>query len=346
MKKLMIVATLAMACLLFASTHQGSTDAKTAVPPAFAMPTRGFLGACWNDPGVTSEGGTNHTGLDLWSAAGDPSGGTSWQPVFAVSEGTVSFVDDRRIEITLDTLSSAYDGIVPQRSGLTAYYTHLSQILVNKRDPVSRGELIGYQGKTGTDIVHLHWSLKKGTGSETVISNTLDPSPYLGANYAYPSCGLGTSRWMEPFRSSSNNVDVALIIDSSGSMEWNDPKDMRKEAAVRFINAALPGDDVAIVDFDDFARTPGPIGAIPGGRQDLISAVGSIDSVGGTDIGSGVREACAQLASSPSANPKAAVLLTDGQNNFTYGNDHDCFKDKGWPIYTIGLSPTADEALL
>lgn len=57
-----------------------------------------------------------------------------------------------------------------------------------------------------------------------------------------------------------NLVDIMFVIDSSGSMSWNDSKDYRKTAAKAFVDALLPGtqvgvvvgDRAGVVDFDSY----------------------------------------------------------------------------------------------
>lgn len=68
---------------------------------------------------------------------------------------------------------------------------------------------------------------------------------------------------------------------------------------------------------------------------------------GTTDIGDGVQAGCDELIGSSSGNAKAAILLTDGyQTAGAYLDEHLCFSDRGWPIYTIGLTFDADRDLL
>ena len=50
-------------------------------------------------------------------------------------------------------------------------------------------------------------------------------------------------------------ADIALIIDSSGSMEENDPNNLRRNAAKFFIGLADPDVRIAIVDFNGSAKT-------------------------------------------------------------------------------------------
>ena len=139
-------------------------------------------------------------------------------------------------------------------------------------------------------------------------------------------------------------VDVVLIIDSSGSMVNNDPAGLRKEAAKVFVDTMVNNDMVSIVDFDGGTRVAYPLQAVTDDRSAIKAAINTINSSGSTNIGAGLQTGYTQLLSSPNSNPKAAVLLTDGQGN--YNNQADLYKDKGWPVFTIGLSSSADEQLL
>ena len=50
-------------------------------------------------------------------------------------------------------------------------------------------------------------------------------------------------------------ADIALIIDSSGSMKENDPNNLRRNAAKFFIELADPNVQITIVDFNGSAKT-------------------------------------------------------------------------------------------
>ncbi|MCI0554325.1 MAG: PKD domain-containing protein, partial [Anaerolineae bacterium] len=142
----------------------------------------------------------------------------------------------------------------------------------------------------------------------------------------------------------TSTVDVALIIDSSGSMTSNDPGNKRLEAARAYLTASLAGDFVGIVDFDSSVRLASPLLRLPENKTTLVNAINTINSSGGTNIGIGVQEGCKALINSASENTiKAAILLTDGQGAFA-GQDV-CFGDRGWPIYTFGFG-SANDALL
>ena len=143
----------------------------------------------------------------------------------------------------------------------------------------------------------------------------------------------------------STELDVALIIDSSGSMDWNDPQDMRKDAASVFVAKMENTDKVAVVDFDESVRVPWSLNFVGGNRDAIQSAIQSIDSLGGTSIGLGLQAGFDELSvQPPDDRRKAAVLMTDGQGS--YSNEADAYEDNGWPIYTVGLSNSVDELLL
>jgi len=142
-------------------------------------------------------------------------------------------------------------------------------------------------------------------------------------------------------------VDVVLIVDSSGSMAWSDPFNKRLEAAKVYVLAASPADHVGVVDFDHTARLASPLVHIGDNRNNLKAAIETIDSSGSTNIGLGVQAGCNALIASASENiTRAAILLTDGQQTVgVYNNEHMCFRERGWPIYTFGFGD-ADVALL
>jgi hypothetical protein len=146
--------------------------------------------------------------------------------------------------------------------------------------------------------------------------------------------------------SNVTNISVALIIDSSGSMVGNDPQDQRKKAAKYFIDLAQPGDKIAVVDFDDTLHVWAPLRTIQTevDRVVLRAAVDMIDSDGNSNLGAGLHAGYNELVSDATNNKKAAIFLTDGQGS--HNNEQLLYKNKRWPIFSIGLSSDADTALL
>lgn len=121
---------------------------------------------------------------------------------------------------------------------------------------------------------------------------------------------------------SSNNGDrkVAIVMDSSGSMAYNDPYDLRIKAG-RALNDFLissgeagggqKADLVTVIDFDDSAYLDFPLGD-PGSAN---SSFDNVDASGGTYIASGVNLAIEQLTGGGGGTDKrsAIVVFTDGE---------------------------------
>ncbi len=158
--------------------------------------------------------------------------------------------------------------------------------------------------------------------------------------------------------------DVILLMDSSGSMVWNDPLRQRISGAKEYVGQLRRPDRVAIVDFDSVARftwanVGGPVhhlfAAGHDGNPDYSEAqsdLNTIDSRGGTNFGDAIRIANDEFVAY--GNPKHAwimILLTDGQNSQRWMNDlaraqAQRAKALGAVIYTIGLGREPDAALL
>lgn len=138
-------------------------------------------------------------------------------------------------------------------------------------------------------------------------------------------------------------LDLALVLDSSGSMSWNDPAGLRRIGAKSFVDALLPEDRAAVVDFDNWARI----------AQDLTSdktaikaAIDTIDDSGGTDIGAGVAAANQILLDNGDpARARMMILLTDGEGSYSPSLTTQAAA-AGITIYTIGLGTSVDHALL
>ena len=146
-------------------------------------------------------------------------------------------------------------------------------------------------------------------------------------------------------------ADIVLIIDSSGSMMENDPRELRKKAANQFIDLAESDVQIGVVDFDERAKTLAELTFainttdlnttdLKDGKNKLKDAVERIDAYEGTNIAAGLQQGFEVLSNSTTFTArKAAVLLTDGEDNEqktldTYvGN----YVANGWSVYTIGL---------
>ncbi|GEM_PF-1521491 len=158
------------------------------------------------------------------------------------------------------------------------------------------------------------------------------------------------SLWEKPLNKGERTVetettfmDIAFVLDSSGSMTSSDGSGYRRIAAKSFVDALLEGDRAAVIDFDSTASL----------TQELIqdfnkvkTAIDGIDSYGGTDIGAGVRIANEELIKKGSEDRiKVQIVLTDGQGSYDNSLTEQA-KNNGIVIYTIGLGTGVNSSLL
>lgn len=139
----------------------------------------------------------------------------------------------------------------------------------------------------------------------------------------------------------NKSLVIAMSIDSSGSMEWNDPGDIRKEAVKTFVGKLEEKDEAAIIDFDDTATL---LSGLTSDKQKLYQAIEQIDSDGGTDIGAGILCALDEIEQKKDV-AKYIILLTDGEGNYDSNLTLRAI-ELGVKIYTIGLGSDIDETLL
>lgn len=141
-------------------------------------------------------------------------------------------------------------------------------------------------------------------------------------------------------------LDVVFVIDSSGSMSWNDPADQRIHVAKDFISQFGPDDRAAVVDFDDGA-------VIRSGLTDdvakLDAALDLIDAVGGTSLTAGVSAALNVFGASDPGDGtgilRTVILLTDGEGPYSTSLTTRA-ASMGVRIYTVGLGSSVSTSLL
>lgn len=138
-------------------------------------------------------------------------------------------------------------------------------------------------------------------------------------------------------------ADVVLVIDSSGSMSWNDPDNFRLSAAKSFISKMKATDRVAVVDFDFSAKLAS---GFSGDKNIVAAAVDTIDSSGGTNIGAGISIALNQfLKNSDISRNRVVILLTDGDGEYDPALTTQ-MANAGIRAFTIGLTGSVNTSLL
>ena len=138
-------------------------------------------------------------------------------------------------------------------------------------------------------------------------------------------------------------VDVVLALDSSGSMSDNDRSGLRKVAAKKFVDALLPGDRAAVVDFDSGYRVTQTLTA---DRSSVKNAIDQIDSNGGTDLSAAMQGGLGELNQhGATANKRVIVMLTDGDGGYQTRYTTQAV-DSRTTVYTVGLGRGTNTALL
>lgn len=143
---------------------------------------------------------------------------------------------------------------------------------------------------------------------------------------------------VEPTRTTSDERDIVLVLDVSGSMSGT-PITETKKASANFIDTILDEDaSIGIVTYDDSSNMLSDFSV---DKNALTDAVSNIYDGGGTNIEAGLAEAHAMLNTS-GAKKKIIVLMSDGEPNEGKEGDAliayaDEIKNDDIVIYTLGF---------
>jgi hypothetical protein len=110
-------------------------------------------------------------------------------------------------------------------------------------------------------------------------------------------------------------VSLLVMLDSSGSMQDNDPQEIRKVATQALVSLLSPTDEVAVFEFDAVARSlTGKPTWLTSGQRDQISTAIQHAGHGGqfTDFRAALQEAQGAFAGVPNSHRKVILLLSDG----------------------------------
>ena len=304
--------------------------------------------------------------------------------IHGAAKEALDFIPRSTIPITDRKVVAAADGVVYRRcslsttqqdylvirhydnsAGYATEYFHMarSSVSLGVGSTVKQGDVIGillnFSGSIDEDpcghanAPHIHFGVGTINASNILVRTSIVGTVIEGWIVDSNSCLTkgAESGCIGDYFSSASGVDVALIIDATGSMVSNDSRGMRKDAAKAFIATAAeqPGNKIAVVSFNSRAHHLAALRTIQSqaDRDALIATVDQVVSSGSTNINAGLNGGFAELVSDTTTNKKAAVLLTDGRHNSSAYNpqSHRQYKDKGWPVYTVGLG-NADMVLL
>jgi len=157
-------------------------------------------------------------------------------------------------------------------------------------------------------------------------------------------------------------LDVVLVMDSSGSMKYSDPHDLRKPAAKLFISLLSAGDRASVVSFSDEGYPVAYLTPVKGktNQEKLFSSVDKISTKGVyTNLHGALEKALMVLKRNPQANrKKVIVLMSDGKMDV--GNQEKAtqyteklmqellpqLKAKNIEVQTLAFTDGSDQELL
>lgn len=146
-------------------------------------------------------------------------------------------------------------------------------------------------------------------------------------------------------------LDLALVIDRSGSMSGG-PLEAARESAARIVRGLRPDDRVAIVAFDTSIEVVQALTQVTD-REAIVARIKTIDERGSTDLFGGWEEGVKQLAPFTRKDRIARViLLSDGQANQGLVVEQEIFArvtkaaGAGITTSTVGLGHGFNESLM
>ncbi len=139
-------------------------------------------------------------------------------------------------------------------------------------------------------------------------------APGVNGNTLYSSIDITAAEQKGAERS---EINVALVIDRSGSMEGQ-PMIDAKQAAQNFIERLANGDTVAVVSFSDNVRVDFPSSVVTANnRQAIRRSIDTMYADGGTNISGGFEAGVREIQrSSNEQRIDRIILLTDGMPNY------------------------------
>jgi VWFA-related protein len=152
----------------------------------------------------------------------------------------------------------------------------------------------------GTHLVVLHVTVMNGRGE---LITTLE----RGAFRVYED---GRPQPITLFRRDDVPISLGLIIDNSGSMR--SLRQSVEAAALAFVRASNPLDEVFVVNFADTPRIDVPF---TNDGHALEAGVARVDSIGGTAVRDAILVAEHYLRDHAARDRRALLVITDGHDN-------------------------------
>jgi Ca-activated chloride channel family protein len=142
------------------------------------------------------------------------------------------------------------------------------------------------------------------------------------------------------FRRDDVPVSIGLLIDNSGSMR--SLRARAEVAALDFVRASNPLDEMFVVNFADTPRVDVPL---TGDIRRLEAGIARVDSIGGTALCDAVELAEAYLRDHASHDRRVLLVITDGRDNasrVTLRDIEQLSRSSDTAVYAVGLFGAAD----
>lgn len=188
--------------------------------------------------------------------------------------------------------------------------------------------------RSGIDLVSLSVTVTDGSGRYVTDLGEGDFTVYED----------GVRQDLGFFSRTSSSMSVALLIDSSASMESR--MRIARAAALGFVESLRPQDQVQVVDFDSRVAVVAPFTT---SRQEIDAAVRSIDAGGSTSLYTAIYVALRELKKTEARSVEeqrrqAIIILSDGEDTSSlvaYDTVLDLAKRSDTVIYAIGIDAQA-----
>ncbi len=137
----------------------------------------------------------------------------------------------------------------------------------------------------------------------------------------------------------------AIVIDSSGSMEDNDPDRVRVTAAKKFVSHIRSGDKLCVYDFGSGEADVRLLQDFTDSKEDLLDAIDQVEATDGTPLYAALVQAAEHLEEFKEDEGRSGdryfiIVLTDGSSTDDYYSLDDAIsaaKNVPAPVYAIGL---------
>lgn len=143
-----------------------------------------------------------------------------------------------------------------------------------------------------------------------------------------------------------DGLDIAIVLDSSGSMADNDYNNIRINVGEQIIDKLNDADNVGIIDFDSKASILCPL---TNDKNNAKKVLKNIDSAGGTLLSAGLDKGIETLKELSNKHYKMMFFLTDGKDgnkNKGVMNAIISAVNNNIVINTVGLGNDIDEKIL